>query len=155
CGRMRYFSLCILSALLFACNGDPADSDEPSDGGGGSGSINLASGGRATGGSSTGGAGGSPNSSSGGDTAGESGGSGTDGSGGSEGDSYPEPVCDPVPPACPEKILDGDLRVRNLEDFQEIEGVTSITGELDIGSVEMLSALDCLEEIGDELIIDV
>src|SRR5690606_14786054 len=64
-------------------------------------------------------------------------------------------VCDPVPPACPEKIFDGDLTIQDLEGLQGMEGVTMITGDLDVYGDEPLSILDCLEEVGGELFIQV
>jgi hypothetical protein len=153
---MKLGSLCLVSALLLACGGDPSDSNEDSDGSGGS-NIDLGSGGSNV----PGGAGGTGASSSGGGLAGGSGGAAASGGsepngiGGSEVDYYPVPVCDPVPPACPEKVIDGSRTLLSLEELEEMRGVTTITGDLVLRTVEDLSILDCLEDVGERLEIDV
>ncbi|MDB4987973.1 MAG: hypothetical protein JWN04_3151 [Myxococcaceae bacterium] len=58
------------------------------------------------------------------------------------------------PAPCASKVLDGDVRVASAADLAQLEGVTEITGFLTVGGVSDLSALACLETVGDVFDLD-
>lgn len=57
-------------------------------------------------------------------------------------------------PACPTKVVSGDVRADDAAGVAALMGVTSIEGGLSIGTEEGLDALSCLESVGDDLEID-
>lgn len=131
-------------ALAIGCGSGSNSADDEGTGGiAGSGDGTATGGQAASGGSSAGG-----NPGAGGDS-----GSGNPGAGGTtqEPATYPPVTCDPVPAACPTNVFDGDVTIDNLSPGTDFEGVTEITGSLDIDASAGLEGLDCLVTVRGDL----